>query len=75
MPAHANWPQILGIAFVCGVGFTMSFFVGSLAYPEGLSSEPFQAWVRLGVILGSLGSGMLGYFVLRFTTKNIKANK
>lgn len=75
MPAHSTWPQIFGIALVCGVGFTMSFFVGTLAYPEGLSSEPFQAWVRIGVILGSLASGLLGYLVLRFTTKNIRRPK
>jgi len=68
MPNDACWPQIFGIALVCGVGFTMSFFIGTLAYPESLSSEPFQAWVRLGVIFGSLISGILGYIVLRLTT-------
>lgn len=75
MPSRATWPQIFGIALVCGVGFTMSFFVGTLAYPSSISTEPLQAWVRLGVIFGSLSSGVLGYFVLRFTTKDLKANK
>lgn len=68
-PTSATWPQILGIALVCGVGFTMSFFVGTLAYPGGSTVEPYSAWVRLGVICGSLISGLLGYFVLKLTTK------
>lgn len=66
-PRGSTWPQIFGIALVCGVGFTMSFFVGALAYPNGTTTEPYAAWVRLGVILGSLLSGLLGYFVLHFT--------
>lgn len=68
MPTNATWGQIAGISLICGVGFTMSFFVGSLAYPLGLSTKPFDAWVRLGVLGGSLSSGLLGYLVLRFTT-------
>ncbi|MCA9508177.1 MAG: Na+/H+ antiporter NhaA, partial [Myxococcales bacterium] len=71
-PAHSTWPQIFGIALICGVGFTMSFFIGTLAYPPE-ATEPYAAWVRLGVILGSLTSGTLGYLVLRFTTKNVDA--
>lgn len=68
-PTGSTWPQIFGIAFVCGVGFTMSFFVGTLAYPGGTTTEPYAAWVRMGVIFGSLVSGILGYIVLRLTTK------
>lgn len=68
MPTNSSWGQIAGISLVCGVGFTMSFFVGSLAYPIGISTEPYEAWVRLGVIGGSLTAGLLGYLVLRFTT-------
>ncbi len=70
MPTNATWPQLFGIALVCGVGFTMSFFVGTLAYP-GDTAEPYAAWVRLGVIFGSLTAGMLGYIVLRLTTKKV----
>ncbi len=68
-PSNSTWSQIFGIALVCGVGFTMSFFVGTLAYPGGSTTEPYAAWVRLGVIGGSLMSGLLGYIVLRLTTK------
>lgn len=69
MPTNSTWMQFLGIALVCGVGFTMSFFVGTLAYPTGSSELPYDAWVRLGVIFGSLASGALGYTILRLTTK------
>lgn len=69
MPTNATWPQVFGIALVCGVGFTMSFFVGTLAYPTGSSDLPYDAWVRLGVIFGSLTSAISGYIVLRLTTK------
>lgn len=68
-PTNSTWAQIFGIAIVCGVGFTMSFFVGTLAYPEGTFTEAYPAWIRLGVLLGSLISGILGYTVLRLTTK------
>lgn len=70
-PTASTWPQILGIALVCGVGFTMSFFVGTLAFPGGSTTEPYAAWVRLGVIFGSLTAGALGYVVLRLTTKPV----
>ncbi|MCI0152036.1 Na+/H+ antiporter NhaA, partial [Paraburkholderia sediminicola] len=61
-PEGANWPQLVGIAALCGVGFTMSLFIGSLAF-EG--PEYFTP-VRLGVIVGSMLSGGMGYLLLRF---------
>ncbi len=69
MPTNSTWAQIAGIALVCGVGFTMSFFVGTLAYPSGHATEPYDAWVRMGVLAGSVTSGTLGYIVLRLTTR------
>jgi Na+:H+ antiporter, NhaA family len=71
MPTGSTWPQMLGISLICGVGFTMSFFVGTLAYPLD-TLEPYFAWVRLGVIFGSLSAGILGYTVLRYWTKTPK---
>ncbi len=62
LPAGASWPQLAGTAALCGVGFTMSLFIGSLAF-EG--PEYFTP-VRLGVIAGSLLSGTAGYLLLRF---------
>ena len=61
LPAGANWPQLAGVAALCGVGFTMSLFIGSLAF-EG--PEYFTP-IRLGVIVGSLLSGICGYMLLR----------
>ena len=72
MPTNATWTQVFGIALVCGVGFTMSFFVGTLAYPIGGDPLPYDAWVRLGVILGSVMSGVLGYLVLKLSAKSTK---
>ncbi|MGV2289981.1 Na+/H+ antiporter NhaA [Trinickia sp. YCB016] len=61
LPAGANWPQLAGVAALCGVGFTMSLFIGSLAF-EG--PEYFTP-IRLGVIVGSLLSGIVGYMLLK----------
>lgn len=69
MPGGSNWTQLMGIALICGVGFTMSFFIGTLAYPGGTSVEPYAEWVRLGVIVGSLASGLLGYIILKWSSK------
>jgi NhaA family Na+:H+ antiporter len=59
-PEGATWVQILGVSMLGGVGFTMSLFIGMLAFPE-----PEQAAaVRLGVLTGSLVSALAGYLVL-----------
>lgn len=57
--------QIYGIALIGGVGFTMSLFIGSLAYQHnGLNLMPL---VKIGVVVGSLASGILGFLVLKKT--------
>lgn len=63
LPEHTSWSGIYGIALVAGVGFTMSLFIGGLAFGEG--NIDYKAMVRLGVLLGSLVSGVAGYLVLR----------
>jgi NhaA family Na+:H+ antiporter len=61
-PTGANWLELYGVSLLCGVGFTMSLFIGALAFPEnGLAAE-----VRLGVITGSLLSSAAGMAVLAF---------
>lgn len=65
LPTGANWMQLYGIACLTGVGFTMSLFIGTLAFD---GDETLNA-VRLGVIMGSLVSGILGYIVLRISCK------
>jgi NhaA family Na+:H+ antiporter len=62
LPHGASWLQLVGVAALCGVGFTMSLFIGSLAF-EG--AEYFTP-LRLGVIVGSTLSGVTGYLLLRF---------
>jgi len=63
MPAGMSWGSLYGTAALCGIGFTMSLFIGSLAF-EGTGVNLFFD-ERLGIILGSLASGLVGYAVLR----------
>lgn len=59
MPDGANWQQIYGMTVLCGIGFTMSLFIGGLAWEHA----HFDAPVRLGVITGSLLSALVGSLV------------
>ena len=62
LPYGVTWQHILGVAALAGIGFTMSLFIGSLSFDDAaLMNE-----VRLGVLMGSVASGLLGYLVLRF---------
>lgn len=63
LPEGVSWIQLYGVAILCGIGFTMSLFVGSLAFEQG--GPDYTVDDRLGILLGSLASGMLGYAVLR----------
>jgi NhaA family Na+:H+ antiporter len=58
----ATWLQVYGVAMLCGIGFTMSLFIGSLAFP-GDPARVEEA--KLGILLGSLLSALAGYLVLR----------
>ncbi|MBT8441621.1 MAG: Na+/H+ antiporter NhaA [Gammaproteobacteria bacterium] len=64
MPAGVSWAQIYGVSILCGIGFTMSLFIGALAFAEG--GAGYARVDRLGIIGGSLLSGIVGYLVLRF---------
>ena len=61
MPRDATWQSLYGVACLTGIGFTMSLFIGSLAFEH----SDFDAPIRLGVIIGSLASTAVGYTVLR----------
>ncbi len=60
MPEDANWIQLYGVSALCGVGFTMSLFIGGLAWQHA----DFDATVRLGVITGSILSALVGFLAL-----------
>nr|WP_320194161.1 Na+/H+ antiporter NhaA [uncultured Desulfobacter sp.] len=63
LPDGMNFLSLYGTSALCGIGFTMSLFIGSLAFEETGVNLLFDE--RLGIIIGSLLSGILGFFVLR----------
>ncbi|KKL19269.1 hypothetical protein LCGC14_2467170, partial [marine sediment metagenome] len=67
LPKGISWLTLYGISALCGIGFTMSLFVGSLAFEETGVNLLFDE--RLGIILGSLASGVLGYFILAYSLR------
>jgi len=65
LPKGMSWASLYGTAALCGIGFTMSLFIGSLAFEETGVNLLFDE--RLGIIEGSLLSGIAGYLILRFS--------
>ena len=70
LPDSFSWMSMYGVAALCGIGFTMSLFIGSLAFEETSVNLLFDE--RMGILLGSLFSGVLGYLILRFSLKQTK---
>ena len=66
LPSDISWAQYYGLSLVTGIGFTMSLFIGSMAFTD----PEYQTSVRLGVLIASLLAGIFGYLTLRLTTKS-----
>jgi NhaA family Na+:H+ antiporter len=64
-PENANWIEIWGVSILTGIGFTMSLFIGGLAFP---GNELFIEEAKIGILSGSAISAILGYAILRMTT-------
>ena len=67
-PEGTTWSQVLGVGVLCGIGFTMSLFIGSLAFEETGSGENF-VYDRIGILAASLVSATLGWGLLRATSR------
>jgi NhaA family Na+:H+ antiporter len=66
LPQHTNWLQLYGAAILCGIGFTMSLFISSLAFAHTGASVNLTD--RLGILMGSVISASIGYVVLRWAS-------
>jgi NhaA family Na+:H+ antiporter len=68
-PEGASWLQVYGVAILCGIGFTMSLFIGLLSFP---SAHELETELKVGVLLGSLCSAILGSLVLLAASRGRK---
>ena len=66
-PTGATWLELYGISVLCGIGFTMSLFIGGLAFAAG--DALIQTQIRLGVVVGSVASTALAFLVLNFAAQ------
>ncbi|WP_109807914.1 Na+/H+ antiporter NhaA [Sphingosinithalassobacter portus] len=71
-PGGSTWAQIYGVSLLAGIGFTMSLFIGGLAFP---GNELLVDEVKIGVLVGSILSALVGFMVLRFAPTPRKVAK
>jgi len=69
MPSNSNWLKFYGVGILTGIGFTMSLFVGNLAFAE---NNQYMDGVKIGVLSGSMLSAFIGYLLLFLVTANKK---
>nr|WP_315043181.1 Na+/H+ antiporter NhaA [uncultured Moraxella sp.] len=72
LPENVCWKQVLGVALLCGIGFTMSLFIGGLAF-GGIEDKAFDE--RLGIVMGSVIAGVLGYVWLNKVLPKVENNE
>ncbi len=70
VPMGAGWMQLLGVSLLCGIGFTMSLFIGLLSFADDLV---LQAEVKIGILGGSLLAGLVGWAILRVAPRDVPA--
>ena len=71
LPDSISMYDVLGVSFLCGIGFTMSLFINSLAFTQGVDVISFgQEYSKSGIFFGSIISGILGYIILKIRLKN-----
>jgi NhaA family Na+:H+ antiporter len=66
LPPEISWRALYGVSLLCGIGFTISLFIGALAFTD----PGLQDAAKLGVLAGSLLSGLAGFLVLRFALRD-----
>jgi len=71
-PSNAGWQHLYGAALLCGIGFTMSLFIGGLAFP---GNDVLVDQAKVGTLAGSLVSALAGYAMLRFAPANVQDDR
>ncbi|WP_395757148.1 Na+/H+ antiporter NhaA [Achromobacter sp. EB05] len=69
LPRHASFTQLYGVALLCGIGFTMSLFIGALAFSDPAAVDA----TKIGVLTGSLASAVAGFLLLRTSGSSVPA--
>ncbi|WP_298442383.1 Na+/H+ antiporter NhaA [uncultured Ferrimonas sp.] len=72
LPQGVNWLQMLGVGWLCGIGFTMAMFVASLAFEVGMVE--YGAMARLGILIGSGAAAVIGFVLLRWAGREPQPN-
>jgi len=79
LPSNITMYDIIGVSFLCGIGFTMSLFINTLAFDQSVSAVYFgQEYSKTGIFFGSILSGIIGYIILKVrlkTEENITKEK
>ena len=65
-PKGTSWRQLIGLAVLCGIGFTMSLFIAGLAFGEGSAAD---LAAKIGILTGSVLSAIIGYAILARATR------